>query len=44
MIVEMYKFMKKHVAIPSALTDAADVSGSSTKYKKSSDSNPKDKL
>ncbi|XBH59555.1 hypothetical protein VPH35_114270 [Triticum aestivum] len=52
-VVEMYKFLKKHAAIPfklkrpdssAARTDGADGSGSTTEGEKSSGSNPKDEL
>ncbi|KAF7081836.1 hypothetical protein CFC21_085745 [Triticum aestivum] len=52
-VVEMYKFLKKHAAIPfklkrpdssAARTDSAEGPGSSTGPEKSSGSNPKDEL
>ncbi|KAI4978439.1 hypothetical protein ZWY2020_015192 [Hordeum vulgare] len=54
-VVEMYKFLKKHAAIPFKLkrpgsyssatpTDSTDGPGSSTEAEKSSGSNPKDEL
>ncbi|XP_037452892.1 protein disulfide isomerase-like 1-4 [Triticum dicoccoides] len=52
-VVEMYKFLKKHAAIPfklkrpdssAARTDSADGPGSTTDSEKSSGSNPKDEL
>ncbi|XP_037449543.1 protein disulfide isomerase-like 1-4 isoform X1 [Triticum dicoccoides] len=52
-VVEMYKFLKKHAAIPfklkrpdpsAARTDGAEGPGSTTEGEKSSGSNPKDEL
>ena len=52
-VVEMYKFLKKHAAIPfklkrpdssAARTDSAEGPGSTTDSEKSSGSNPKDEL
>ena len=52
-MVEMYKFLKKHAAIPfklkrpdssAARTDSAEGPGATTDSEKSSGSNPKDEL